>query len=109
MMAGAGLTMTVALSGCDYVNLVTGKETCRQWSDHRLANDSMRKMNKDWANAFFPAYYKSAPRGRVLNFPAANAELLQTMDSYCDAHPAATIIEAATRTMVAAIRAAQGQ
>jgi hypothetical protein len=106
-MMTAGTAMIISLSGCDYINVITGKETCRQWSDHRLAGDSIRKMNKDWANGFFPAFYKSAPKGRVLNFPAANAELLDSMDSYCDAHPEATIIQAATRTMADAIGPAQ--
>jgi hypothetical protein len=103
------VAITAPLFGCDYVNLITGKESCHDWSAHRQANDAMRKSNIDWANGFFPAYYKAAPKNQTLVFPAANAELLHAMDSYCDDHPAVTIVVAATQVMAAATRPASVQ
>jgi hypothetical protein len=100
----------LSLAGCgDYFSLLSGQEACSKWTGQQKPENTLHEASTKWAEAFFPAFakkYCEKTQCKALQFPQANAQVLGSLNAYCASNPNDTIMTAATRTMVAALRPA---
>ncbi len=109
LLACTAAIAIAALAACDYMNVVSGKLPCSQWTTDQKTQSGNARIEVAWALGFFPAFYKSAQktsgnRGAALSFPDANTTLLASMNAYCQRFPDATITQAANDVMVDAMK-----
>ena len=91
----------------DYMSLLSGQEACSKWTDQQQAGNSLHDASVKWAYAFFPAFAKKfceKNQCKTLQFPQDNAQLLASMNAYCAQNPSAITMNAASMTMVNALK-----